>query len=600
MVLADVFATPLGLAAIAAAIPLVVLYLIQPDPRRMQLPTMQFLTDDPDEGGSNPVLERLRRNALLFLQLLAIALLAVALAGPVVTTTQATSAQPTVVVLDASASMATETGDGTRFSRAVAAAESELGRPTTLVVAGAATRVPVEADSPSAARDVLDGASVTDAPGDLRAAISRATSLAGDESRLVVVSDFAADGDWQGAVQTARATGLDVSLRQVSGGGDGNVGIVDRQFSGNRVTLSVKNTGTTAAERTLTLGDQSRSLSLQPGDVATDTYSLPADGGEARLSQGDDFPTDDVAYIATPADNTVDVLLVTNGDNRNLETALSVVETVSLTVTRPPATVDDASNYDVVVFADVDGDRLLRSTVAVARDVADDGGGVAIQAQEDVNSVGYGDLLPLRSEGVRDTAGVGDAAPHPLTRSFDFPRPDRHLTANFTGGTTLVSTADGSPLLAAADRRTGRVLYYGYLPDQTAFRYSYRYPVFWKRATNWLAERPSLSELNRRTGTTLQFAERTTVETPTGSRTAATVRLDAAGVYTTSERRASASLLSAAESNVTAPDADVAGDAGNGTVVSDPARQDLTPLAVLVVLLVVFGELGYLRYRGDI
>ncbi|MFD1588001.1 BatA domain-containing protein [Halorientalis brevis] len=600
MPLADVFASPLGLAALVGVVPLLLLYLIQPDPRELALPTVQFLQSDPDEGGSNPVFERLRRNLLLFLQLLVISLLAVALAAPYVTVTQAASAQPTVLVVDASASMATDTGDGTRFAKAVAAAKQSVGTPTTVVVAGATTRVPAERVSPGDAKTSLDDLAVTDAPGDLRGAISRATALAGSESRIVVFSDFAGDGgDWQGAVQTARASGLDVSLRQFAGGGDENVGIVDRQFGSQRVTVSVANTGETAAERTLSLAGRSRSLSLEPGDVQSVTFPLPTQSATARLSPGDSFPTDDVAHVTVPAQRTVDTLLITNGDNRNLRTALDVIPTVDLTVRRPPASV--AGSYDVVVFADVDSDRVLGSTKELARKTVADGGGLVVQGQADVGRVGYGSLLPVNPQSVRNTTGETAATDHELTNGFDFPTPDEHLGASTARADALVTVGDGSPLLATARRSGGRVLYYGYLPNQTAFRYSYRYPVFWKGAIHWAADRPSADELNYRTGTTLQLPNRTTVETPGGTRTAAAVRLDAVGTYRTPDRRASASLLSASESNLTAPAPDVAG--GNVTTsgaASEPVRQDLTPLVLLVAVLLVLGELGFLRYRGDL
>ncbi len=600
MPLADAFASPLGLAALVGVVPLLVLYLIQPDPRELALPTVQFLQSDPDEGGSNPVLERLRRNLLLLLQLLVVSLLAVALAAPYVTVTQAANAQPTVLVVDASASMATETGDGTRFAEAVAAAKQAVGTPTTVVVAGATTRVPADGVGPDDAKSTLGDLTVTDAPGDLRGAISRATALAGSESRVVVFSDFAGDGgDWRGAVQTARASGLDVSLRQFGDGGDENVGIVDRQFGSQRVTFSVANTGTTAAERTLSFAGRSRSLSLEPGDIQSVTVPLPSQSATATLSPRDSFRTDDVAHVTVPQQRTVETLLVTNGDNRNLRTALAVIPTVDLTVRRPPASV--SGSYDVVVFADVDPERVLGSTKELARETVADGGGLVVQAQADVGQVGYGPLLPVDPQSVRNTTGEATVTDHEITNGFDFPTPDKHLGAGTTRATALVTVADGSPLLATARRSGGRVLYYGYLPNQTGFRYSYRYPVFWKGAIHWAADRPSAGELNSRTGTTLQLSNRTTVETPAGTRTAAAVRLDTVGTYRTSGRRVSASLLSVSESNLTAPAPDVAG--GNLTAsagAGERVRQDLTPLVLLAALLLVLGELGFLRYRGDL
>ncbi|RXK48640.1 DUF7408 domain-containing protein [Halorientalis pallida] len=604
MALGDVFAAPLGLAALAALVPLFVLYLIQPDPRELPLPTVAFLQSDPDEGGSNPVLERLRRNLLLLLQVLAILLLAVGLAAPYVTTTREVSAQPTVLVVDASASMATETGDGTRFTEAVAAAKEAVGTPTTVVVAGGSVRTPVTAGDPEDARSALDGLRVTHAPGDLRGAVERARELAGSESRVLVFSDFAGgsgegEAGWKRAADAVRASGAALTLRQFGGGTTENVGIVGRSFENQRVVLRVANTGATATERTLTFAGKSRTVSLQPGDRRSVVFPLPAASTTARLDGSDAFPVDDSVPVAVPDEQAEDTLLLTNGDNRNLRTALEVIPTVNVTVKRPP--VSTTGDYDTVVFADVTAQRVLGSTVETARSTVEDGGGVLIQAQRNVGDVGYGDLLPVTPGEIEQSGGIDNVTSHPVTTGFDFPAPDYHLGATATG-TALVTLSDGSPLLATGGRAGGRTMYYGYLPNQTAFRFDYRYPVFWKRAIHWLAGRPSQSDLNRRTGTTLQLANETIVETPTGQRTTAAVQLDRVGTYRTADQRTSAGLLSPAESNVSAAPVDAGGDgAGDGgPTTGQQVQQDLTPLVLLGLLVLLGAELGYLRRRGDI
>lgn len=43
MVLSDVLLAPLGLAALLLAVPIVVLYLIRPDPQELTLPTTPYV-----------------------------------------------------------------------------------------------------------------------------------------------------------------------------------------------------------------------------------------------------------------------------------------------------------------------------------------------------------------------------------------------------------------------------------------------------------------------------------------------------------------------------------------------------------------------------
>ncbi|MFC6973544.1 BatA domain-containing protein [Halomicroarcula sp. GCM10025709] len=529
MQLADVLQTPTGLLALLALVPLIVLYLIEPDPRELQLPTLQFLADDEGDGGATPVLERLTRNLLFLLQLLVILALALSLASPTASITQERSAASTVVVLDASASMATESGSGTRFGAAKAAAGDALGTETTLIVTGAETATVVEDAPAQRADEALGTLSVTDGPGDLRSAISRAASIAGPESRVVVLSDFVDESSWRSAVRATRARGATVELRQFDGGGGANVGFVARDVTEQRVTLTVSNFGTAGADRTVTFAGQSASVSPAPGDAASVSFPLPTEGATAELSGDDDFPTDDTVPVAAPSNPTVDVVLLTNDPNRYLVTALEVNNAVSLTVKRPPTTITDT--YDVFVFGNVRADAVLDSTIESARSTAANGGGVAVLAQPDVGEVGYGDLLAIEPRGVGEEPQLGSITRDPLTAGFDFAAPDRYVRGNTTNARALVEYDDGSPLLAAGNRGAGRVLYYGYLPNETEFTSGYRYPVFWKRAVFFLADRPQAATLNRQTGQRLTVGANATITRPDGSEVTGSALLDRQGYY---------------------------------------------------------------------
>jgi len=599
MALADAFLTPLGLVALLATIPIVILYLVQPDPRRVQLPTLRLLLDDDERDASNPLLERLRRSLLLLLQLLVVVALAVALAGPYVSVSESQTVEETVIVLDGSASMGVETGDGTRFSAAVAAARDATTGTNAVVFAGSESRIVLRSGGSDEVDRTLDDLSVVDAPADLGAAISRAASVAGENARIVVLSDFADDAGWTDAVRSARARELQVDLRQFDGGGAANVGIVDRAFSGGNVTLSVKNFGDSSVTRSVRLGDRSRSLSLGPGDLERVTLPVPAGGGEARLSPGDDFPTDDTAYVAAPSDPTVDVLLLTNDRNRYLATALSVIDEVRLTVDQPPTTVEDG--YDVILYSNLDAERLLRSNVDAGRDVIEAGGGVGVLAQQS-SPERLGDLRLLSPSGVGTNPSVGQVTTTELTRGIDFPPPERYLQGSLDAGTPLVQTRNGTPLVATQQRGAGRVLYYGYVVDDDPFRFNYQYPVFWKRATFYLAGRDPLPTLNRGTGGTLQVANETTVQTPDGTVSNRIVRLDRVGFYSTETRRIGVSLYSETESDVAAEPLDERSDE-TGVASREEERQiprPLTPFVALAALLVTVGEIAYLRRRGDL
>jgi len=597
MVLQQFFLSPLGLAALAVAVPLVLLYLIRPDPSRVELPTFRFLTEEERQQSTTPLLEQLSRSLLLLLQLLIILLIAVSLATPYVPVSEREAVTETVLVVDTSASMATAADGETRFDRALSEADAEVTQRTSVVTTVGRGTVALRRGSPSDARETLGGLRVSDAPGDLRSAIAQAGTIVGEDARVVVLSDFAGEG-WTDAVATLRARGISVDLRQFDRGGETNVGFVDRRFSGAEVTLSVKNFGDSPVTRTVSLGDSQREVDLGAGDVATVTVPVPAGTSRAQLSPGDSFATDDTAYLAAPSDPTVDVLVVTNDRNRFLTTAFEVNDQVDLTVETPPGAIE--GEFDVVVYSNVEPDSLLPGNVETGRDVLADGGGVAIQAQESFPEE-YGDLLLLEPAGLSQAATIQQTAETDLTRGISFQAPDEYVAGTLRSGEVLVALRDGTPLIATASRGEGRVLYYGYIEESSSFKFNAQYPVFWKRAAFFLADRKPLTALNRETGDTLRF-DAETIEGPAGQLSGSRTELADAGIYATGTRRRSASLLSERESDV---DVDPIDDRGDevGAVVTEEERtvpRPLTEFVVVGALLFVVAELGYLRRRGDL
>jgi hypothetical protein len=600
MVLSDVFLTPLGLLALLTVPPLVVLYLVKPEPERVELPTLQFLTEQLGQSASSPLLERLLRSLLLLIQVVALVLLATSLATPYISVSEETTVEETVLVVDGSGSMTTTDGGTTRFAQAVAAAREEVTGTTSVVLAAGDSRVAARAVPPDEATATLDELAVTATNGDLRAAVSTASAIAGENAQIVVMSDFADESDWPDAVQAARAQGLRVELRQFAEGGADNVGIIDASFTGREVTVSVKNYGDERVRRALAVGNQRTELTLASGDVATATFTVPAGGAQLRLTPGDSFSLDDTLYLAAPEDATIDVLLLTNDRNRYLATALSVIPEVELTVDEPPTTVD-SSAYDVLVYSNVDPSRLLQGNVEAGREVLERGGGVAVQAQPNLPER-YGDLVLVEPTGIGQSPAVRRTASESLTRDITFSPPETYIAGPLREGRTLVELGDGSPLIATADRGSGRLLYYGYVEESSSFKFNFQYPVFWKRSVFYLAGRDTLPELNRPAGDRLQFDGETRIQTPSGVVTQTGVVLDQTGYYQVGSRRIGVSLLNEPESDVRATPLEERSDSA-GAVVREETRlvpQPVTEYVAGAALLVTLLELVYLRRRGDL
>ena len=198
MVLDDFLLSPIGLGALLAAVPVVYLYLIQPDPQEIELPTVRFIFEEEEQDSSRPLFDRLRRNTLLLLQLLIIVILAIALAGPYISVAQSQTVSETVLVIDGSASMLTETSDSTRFEQAVSEAKQSSTGTNSIVYAGNRPKVVLQTGTPSETATALDGLQARPVPANLQAAITQATAVAG------------------------------VSLEQFNDGGEANIGFISQ------------------------------------------------------------------------------------------------------------------------------------------------------------------------------------------------------------------------------------------------------------------------------------------------------------------------------------------------------------------------------------
>ena len=113
------FLTPAALAGLAAAVPILLLYMLRLRRREVMISSTFLWRQVIQDTEANTPWQRLRRNLLLFLQLLILLLLALALARPFITV-PTVSAGKIALLVDASASMTADDMDGqTRFEAAL-------------------------------------------------------------------------------------------------------------------------------------------------------------------------------------------------------------------------------------------------------------------------------------------------------------------------------------------------------------------------------------------------------------------------------------------------------------------------------------------------
>ncbi|MCY4061959.1 MAG: VWA domain-containing protein [Chloroflexi bacterium] len=113
------FLVPIGFAALAIAIPILLLYMLRLRRREVLISSTFLWRQVVQDTEANTPWQRLRRNLLLFLQLLILLLLVLALARPFITV-PTVSAGKIALLVDASASMtATDVAGASRFSAAI-------------------------------------------------------------------------------------------------------------------------------------------------------------------------------------------------------------------------------------------------------------------------------------------------------------------------------------------------------------------------------------------------------------------------------------------------------------------------------------------------
>jgi Ca-activated chloride channel family protein len=192
------FLTPLAFTFAALSIPILILYMLKLRRRDVLVSSTLLWQQLLRDREANAPWQRLRRNLLLFLQLLILALLALALARPFLPAPAVVSGS-VVVLLDASASMQARDVAPTRFDAGLRAAREIVtglgaGDVATLVAVGPQPRVLASATNDRALlRRTLEQAVPTDGPADWEAAFALAAAgLAGaEDTRVVVISDGA-------------------------------------------------------------------------------------------------------------------------------------------------------------------------------------------------------------------------------------------------------------------------------------------------------------------------------------------------------------------------------------------------------------------------
>ena len=472
--------SPLGLAAAALAVPLVLWYVLRARRPRVEVSSTYLWRRSGDSVTAAVPWQRFRPDRTFWLVLAAILLGALALARPALPVDTPLGAH-TIVIIDASASMLADEDGPTRLELARRHGEqmiAALGPGQTMSVLRAAERARVLVSNTadvSAARDAVGAVTSAQGVADLDDAVTLATSLAqpGQPTVIHLITDHAPD---DGEIPTAPD-----DLRVTAVGSDrSNLAVTRMQAvpSGRsvRIFAQVRNFGVTPMQARLEIGSgatrlDTRQMRLAPREHAdvvldVDQPDDPVISANVSATAGgtDALHLDDTAY-AVVADDPARTAVVAGPGNVFLEQALTAAGTQ---VRTSPVVPEDLRGVDLLVV-----DRVAQPRVPSVPTIA-------VQPTTAMDGVSTGPP-------VDDPVVTFQQPDHPLLAEVDLSRLAA-ATAEPVDAPALTPIAAGPDgALIVAGRVSGQpVLHIGFDLLASTLPLDVAWPVLMSNAVQWL------------------------------------------------------------------------------------------------------------------
>jgi hypothetical protein len=591
----------LWLAPLAAAI--IFLYLLKLKRRAFVVSSVMLWNRLLADIQANAPFQKLRRNLLLFLQLLALLFIVGALARPFMRA-KGFEGQSVVLVFDASGSMKAADVAGTRFGaakRIARKAVDDLGRGDTMMVIAASAKTRVASPFTSDKRALMaaiNSLECRDTATHLGDALRLADSLCAQKksAQIVVLSDGAFAPLTEPVRSRAKVsfirvgrrgdnvavTALD-ARRSLAGAGGYEVFVATQNFSAREKTFTVE------LSRDGDLLD-AREQTLPPGAQGAEVFRIAeAAAGmiTARLDVADDLVADNSASVFAAARRRASVLLLTKG-NLFLERALSLDP--ALDVFKAGAPPGKPASYDLVVVDGVEAGALPRAN-----------GYLFINAE--------GSMAPVKVAGTISGPTIVDwTRGHPVTRYVDFSgvRISQARAASLKPWGHALAETQAGPLVAAGERGGVRSVYVGWDLLESDFPLRVAFPIFMANCVDWLAQPSATGEKTSfRCGEVVSFAvpanvksvritgpSRQAIDLPVERSPLLIEDTESAGIYEVKaevfRRRFAVNMLSREESNTKPADQVSLGGAGiTGSAGAVRMNKELWRWLIILALAVV-------------
>jgi Aerotolerance regulator N-terminal/von Willebrand factor type A domain len=580
-------------------LPVIILYMLKPKPRVIKIPSLLLLHSFSSKRRLRSLFDKLIKDPLLLIQLLAMAILILGIAGPYYFINA--EYERTVIVLDSSASMSASDVKPDRFTEALEIAREYTGKSekNSLILA---QNVPVLLYTDENSKQLIDGLQglKPEATGtDLDEAIMFALDLIGNKTgNLVIISDFSGQ-DISAAQKIIESRNIPVEYRQIGIGGS-NLGIVDASIEDNRLGFAVRNYNNIPEDTIIKImnGDSvktiKRTIKPESGDFFTVT-NMNAGTTRISLEPNDDFSLDNMLYISLQDQKNKRILLLSDssGKGRSISKAFESIPNLEIdkvSFDRAPRKLD----YGMVILYDYTISSLLPGTMEDIKNYAASGGTVVFEAASDLPFMDTKELLPVNVSGISNPSRI-DVKRSGLTNDIDF-GVSKYLKGTIKEGAVGLASAKEGPILAYRFFGKGKVVYIGTNEDWGDFHLRTSYPIFWYRLLEFAD--PASGELNFKSGTLIPLDSEKSIKGPHSAIRTDKLYLGETGFYDIEGKTIASNLLDEKESDISIPGINFSkfGKVSGSSMEKIHLYTILSLLAILLICL----ELYYLKYRGEI
>ena len=558
----------------------IIIYLVRPKSVKKVIPSLMFLISNKKKGKLNSFLKKLLIDPLFLLHLLILLLLIFAMFMPKLSYEYDLSDENTIFVIDVSASM----NANNRFNEIKEIVKENSKGSISTVLIKKNPEIFFQDEIPDEAINLINTLKPTASPSNIVEAIKIADELMKNKTgRIIVISDFKDNynsyDDLIDIKNFLKAKDRIIEYHVLEPK-ENNVGFIEAQFSGNEITLHVKNFNNFQTNVNIKIYDEIRTIEMKPNSIELVRFNPEKGKSIIKILEDDDFNLDNEFFVKVPDEETMKVLLITNNQRTYLHDFLRSSPFIDLSITEPPNI--PRTNYDVIIFDNIRNQLMLNRIRETLENYVKEGGSLIITRTNDLDILGMENLLPVELIN-RNIVRMQTQSYEDFTEDLFFGTITNFRNAELKEGSAPILDGNDGTLIAYSNFERGNVLYYGIPEVNNDFHFTTTFPLFWNRALRFITNFNDFEKFNVKSDLS-DFEEEI-------------------GFIEKGNDIIAVNLLNKIESDVTADN-----DIINFIEETSFERQsmyitkfwNLNYIIISLILLILFLELLFIKYRGDL